>query len=521
MSLIRAAILGGIQGLAEGTEEGFDKIVDRMNKRIDGADQYHKARATRFEEKYDQKKQDMKDGITMLYGLMSDEPNAWEKAGQVYSQYGGTLDGAKEAAKAGRLALAKAHEENPDKKFAFSNFFDFAQGAFDPENPLTLDELINKHSGEFSYQPNVMHNLKPTTGLGKFFFGDVGKRISTEVNRNLEARGINTDEPQPVEALIPSMFTQDGEKYMNILSLAEANKATADVANIQARTALAGEQADMVSKQIEHFSEESQARVRQMTSAADLSGARAAAENAKLLLDDKFALREREAAIKLQWAQIQGRGNWAPNDYEAFDARNLAELQFARKALADARTANRAPEMINELKENVATWEAARLAYINDPAISATMKEDIFSKSSVTSVWKASLSSELMSSEIQGVKLGLEGQLLEFNQGDTFKVKLAQQKALASFKASYGGIGKADSFIRSIEQNVNKAVSDAVDKQLAPVYERPDGTFNEKLDNADESVKRYVYNGYGTTDKTVPSSFLVLGDVYKIEQMPH
>ena len=298
--------------------------------------------------------------------------------------------------------------------------------------------------------------------------------------------------------------------------MANANKAAADIGYTRAKTVQTGKQGEFLDKQIEHFSEESQAKVRQMDSAADLNGARAADLNAKILLDGKFALREREAAIKIQWAQIQGRGNWAPDDYEAFDARNLSELQFARKALAEARTANAGMERINELKENVATWEAARLVYINDPIISGTMKEDIFSKSSVTSVWKATLSSELINSEIQGVELGLEGQLLKFQSGDSFKVKLAQQKALASFKASYGGRGRADSFIGSIEQNVNKAVSEEVDKLLSPIYEKPDGSFNETLVSAEDKVKPYVSNRYGTSNKTVPSNALVLGDVYKI-----
>jgi len=510
-------LLGVVEGVAESSQQGLEDILNRIDKRIDGADQYHQARAGREEKDHDDMAKEAEKGIRLLHGFLAQEDNSWEKAGMIYNQYGGTLAGAQEAAKAGRLGLAKVHEDNPDKAFAFSSFFDFAQGAFDPENPLTLDDVVNKHAGEFSYTPNEVVNLKPTTGMGKFLFGDVAERINKQVLENLQSKGFNTDEPQPIESVLPSLFTKQGEKYMNLVSLANANKEAANIANIEARTGYVGLQGDLLDKQIEHFSEESQAKVRQMSSGADLNGARAADLNARILLDGKFALREREAAIKLQWAQIQGRGNWAPNDYEAFDARNLAELQFAKKELADARTANASMDKINELKENVATWEAARLAYINDPAISATMKEDIFSKTSVTSIWKATLSSELMNSEIQGVELGLEGQLLKFKSGDTFKVKLAQQKALASFKASYGGIGKADSFIGSIEQNVNKAVSDEVDKLLSPIYEKPDGTFNEKLDNVgSNNVKPYVSNRYGTSNKTVPSSELVLGDVYKI-----
>ena len=56
-----------------------------------------------------------------------------------------------------------------------------------------------------------------------------------------------------------------------------------------------------------------------------------------------------------------------------------------------------------------------------------------------------------------------------------------------------------------------------MDKLLSPIYEKPDGTFNEKLDNVgSNNVKPYVSNRYGTSNKTVPSSELVLGDVYKI-----
>ena len=194
-------------------------------------------------------------------------------------------------------------------------------------------------------------------------------------------------------------------------------------------------------------------------------------------------------------------------------------MQEAKRQLAAARTAEAPMDVLNELSENVAVWEAARIAFLDDPKITAAMQQDIIGKSSITSLWNATLTSQLRSDDIKGVEVGLDGSVKNIIAGNSFKVALAQQKALTQFEAKYGS-GRGRNFVSVLKRGINDNVTEEVNQLLSPIYEKTNGTFNENLDSGkggDKKVKPYFHKSiYATADKTVPASFLVLGDVYKI-----
>ena len=227
--------MGLLKGLGEGFKEGFIKIDDRIADRTSEASKYHQARMTREEKDFDDRQKEFEEGITLLQGFFGDDPNSWEKAGQVFAQYGGTLEGAKQAAGAGRLALAKLQKDTGpgvihgvDQAVDFGSFFKFAKDSFDPESPKALEQMVEESIGEFTYTPNTTNNMK-TSGLGKFLFGDVGSRINSQVQQDLQSRGINTGEAEPIERLLPSMYTRQGSKYLNLEKLAAIEQQEANV----------------------------------------------------------------------------------------------------------------------------------------------------------------------------------------------------------------------------------------------------------------------------------------------------
>ena len=163
--------MGVVRGLGESLKEGFGKIDDRIYNRTNEASKYHHARATRAEDKFKELEDDTKEGIGLLYSFFAGEQNPYEKAAMVFTKYGGTLEGAKQAAEDGRLAEAMSTEQ-----VDFSSFFDFSAGGFDPKSPLTREQVISQQVGTFSYKPNEVVDMSPTTGLANYIFGDVNKR---------------------------------------------------------------------------------------------------------------------------------------------------------------------------------------------------------------------------------------------------------------------------------------------------------------------------------------------------------
>lgn len=522
---------GVLGGAAEGFKEGFEDIQKRIALRADGAAQFHVARATREEEKFDERQEDFEDGVKLLHGFFSGDPNAWEKAGAVFSQYGGTLEGAQQAAKAGRLAMAKAQRDAPDKKVDFNSFFEFAQGVFDPHDPLTFEGLLAQTVGNFTYTPNTKVDMGPTSGFAKLFFGDVGGGINKEVSQRLAARGIDTSKAQPIERVLPSAHSKRGSLYMNLNNLVEIDQKEATLDATKTGTTLTSVQAEhykekttLLEKEINKYDDYSKAKIESLVQSAGLDAARIASMTAKTLLDDRFGEKERLAGLQLQWQEIKYKFN-SPRDYEELDAGYLSQIAKATMALEDAK--GKAPiGVIDKLKSNLNSLNVARQMYMNDPLVSAATKADIISKSSAGSLWKTSFQGALLDAGLEGVQLDLEGTITQGLQGNEFRVFMAKRKAILAFKSEYGGLPKADRLVGTLEQGNITSLQNSVEAKLAPLYEKEDGSWHKggidakDLQSGDDTlegeVRQYQSSAYDTFDQTIRADWLETGKIYEI-----
>lgn len=524
--------MGVLRGLGEGLQEGFEDIFDRIEKRSAGASQYHKARATREEEKFQDMADDTEEGLKLLQGFFAGESNSAEMAGMVFSQYGRTLEGAKQAAEAGRLAQAIAQQDG--KEIEFKSFFDFTAGALDPENPLTLDDVLKRQIGQFTYTPGEMVDVNPTTGVAKFLFGDVQKQIGNRVNQDLQAMGVNTSEPQPIENIMSSAYSGGGGEAMNALSLAEIDKVRTDIAFTKAGVALRGEQAanyraqsSTLQTKMSTWTADQKADRDRIYSAIELTGAQAANQILDNKLLERFGVEERKVAIDVLVNEAKFR--FGPQDWEEFDVRMGDEVFTLNKQITEAQE-NRVPQAaIQGLKTKLRAIEQARLKYL--PEVNARRQADIISKTSPTTLWSNAVKSGMEDAQLGGlVKFDINGQIREITEGNEFKVSLAKLDVFRQFKQQYYGYSGTREWIDANQNSIVSAFNSQISDKLSHVYQKNDGTWKEggtvSIGRGRGSTTKKVgqvsnYVGtqkkpYKTQDNTIPAHLLAKGEVYKV-----
>lgn len=516
---------GLVAGTAGALKEGIEKIDDRIADRTDQASQYHRARATSEQAMFDQLEKDTDAGIRLLQGFFINEPNAAEMAGSVFNTYGGTLEGAQQAAEAGRLAIAAQKQKDPSKKVSLSQFFKFAAGTFDPDNPLTLDDVVNRQIGEFSYTPGEMVNVnaKDPAGFAANLFGNVQQRIGKRINEDLTAMGINTEEPQRIERVLPAMFSQDGMTAMNMLRLSELNKLQADVRKTitgadlnEVQAKLYETQQSALNTKMSTWTEDQKANRDRIYAAIELSGAQAANQ----LIDNKLLTQfgEQERRVAIDVLVNEAKYKYGADDWEEFDVRIAQETVDLKTQINQAKENGLPQAVIDGLQGDLRAYEQARLSYMTQ--LGKREQADIISKTSPTTLWSNAIKSGFEDAQLGGVvKFDINGQIREITEGNEFKVALAKYDVLRQFKQQYYGFEGTRQWIDTNTKSIQGALNSRISDSLAHVYKKNNGKWNEGTVQASGKGRGAVTKKVGSvinySDDT-PQYELVQGQAYKV-----
>lgn len=547
--------MGVVRGLGESLKEGFGKIDDRIYNRTNEASKYHHARATRAEDKFKELEDDTKEGIGLLYSFFAGEQNPYEKAAMVFTKYGGTLEGAKQAAEDGRLAEAMSTEQ-----VDFSSFFDFSAGGFDPKSPLTREQVISQQVGTFSYKPNEVVDMSPTTGLANYIFGDVNKRILNDVSQSLKARGFDTNEPIAAELFTPATYSDSGRTAMNAVNIAKQNRRIVDNLHVGAQTAGEIARTEQIKKQTESLQKKIdgsdplvKAQINKITSDIALNGER----TAKLILENRvlnqYGAQEMSLTLDVLRAQVEGSGRWGASDWEGFDVQFAVKISDLSEQLAIAKQDPNAPAgLIQGLTNNLLAVEQSRLR-ITDK-LGPTRAADIVSKSSAPALWNNHLTDALQQAGLGGkITTDLEGRITSMQEGNEFDFALAKEDALKTFAAKYNLHPATATLVNARKAGITKRVNELVEGKLdvvqrirteikdqngkgTGIYE---DTFDEKgvgVSEAKKAVTRgrgnvaagqaiqqqtqvknfYDPKEYDTSDGFIPDREIIKGHIYKL-----
>lgn len=517
---------GLVEGFAESGKEGLDKLIDDMNARITGASQYHVARATRQQEKFDDQMKETESGLKLIQGFFGDEPNAWEKSMRVFKQYGSTLEGAQRAAEEGSLALSVAQKQYPDEKLNFGSFFDFGPQIFDPENPLTLEGVLAQ-VGSFTYTPGDMVNVDPKNGFTKFLYGDdPGKAITKRINEDLATIGIDTSKSQPVENVMPSSFSVRGTELMNVVKTAAHNKAIAEIEGMEASTVVSGVRAEVLRAQkdklqieIDKLPQQLQANINAVLQDTQNS---VAATNKTLLeteLLDGLGRKQAEATLKA--TQLEAELKWVPKDWNEFDA-GLADKLLKLQTKVNMHEMNGNITEANRLKGVIYAVENARIQQAH--LLGDRDKADtIFSKTSPTTLWSNMFQSSLEDFGLsENIEVGLDQRIRLIGKGNKFAFAAAKFQAAQNFRDSYAEFPEAQKWMETQFKSIEDARETEVENVLSHVYRddtQEGGWFEGGKDTGTETVGKvipYYDPNYKTDDKTVPARNLKLGQIYKL-----